>query len=75
MCLAPARIGSTFTWYGLGEIWLCAACFASIGGLVQICNHCGQPPAPGTQLIHVFRAGRLCFSCRRDRLRFARPNS
>lgn len=60
---------STFTWVGLAEIWMCAACIASIGPLYpRTCSKCGHPPPAGTQLIDVFRVGRLCFLCRRDHL-------
>lgn len=59
--------GVTFTFYQLGDLWLCPPCFTSIGQLQQRCSKCGvvaslkRPP-----LVDVFRHGRLCFSCRRD---------
>lgn len=61
--------GRTFTYYRLGQVWLCPACFASIGGLLElvaICDRCRRSPARGEQLVNVFRVGRLCFPCRRD---------
>jgi hypothetical protein len=68
--------GRTFSYYRIGELWLCPACFASIGGLLElvaVCSHCcRRPPARGEQLTNVFRAGRLCSTCRRDHRAAAR---
>jgi hypothetical protein len=58
--------GTTFTWVAIAFVWMCPACIASIGALYQTCTKCGRTPLPGTQLVDVFRAGRLCHSCRRD---------
>lgn len=58
--------GTTYTFVGLAELWMCPVCIASIGRLYECCSSCGRPPPAGTQLIDVFRAGRLCFTCRRE---------
>lgn len=60
--------GVTFTFYPLGELFLCPPCMTSIGPLHQTCSNCGAMPKPGTLLVDVFRRGRLCFTCRRDAL-------
>lgn len=59
---------TTYTWVGLAELWMCAACIASIGALYQTCSKCGQLPPANTQLLDVHRVGRLCTTCRRDHL-------
>lgn len=67
--------GVTFTFYVLGALWLCAGCDSSIGLLGAVkCNRCGRRPSAGTQLVDVFRAGRLCPKCRRDFLAGIRPS-
>lgn len=58
--------GATYTYVTIAELWMCPSCIASIGPLYQSCSSCGRQPPAGTQLVDVFRAGRLCPSCRRD---------
>jgi hypothetical protein len=67
--------GSTFTWYALGETWLCGACHASIGLLGARCARCQSPAPDGTRLVEVHACGLLCVTCQRDRVRFARPTA
>lgn len=64
--------GATFTWVTVAQLWMCPPCIASIGALYQVCSSCGHPPPAGTQLIDMFRAGRLCISCRREYLAIRR---
>ncbi len=57
---------TTYTWIEIAELWMCAACIASIGSLYQICSRCARMPAADAQLVDVFRVGRLCPTCRRE---------
>lgn len=56
--------GTTFTWFRLPKLWLCVKCALSIGPLYARCAACGNYAPDGTQLISVYRAGRLCIHCR-----------
>lgn len=67
--------GTTFTWYGLGELWLCHACFSSIGLLGARCFRCRASAPPGTRLVEVHRHGLLCIHCQRDHARYAQART